>query len=66
MTKWEYLIVQKQPTGVWATSATELNLGWGEEPEMLAKCGEQGWELAAANLGPGTAPTFHFKRPKVG
>jgi hypothetical protein len=63
MTKWEYLVVQKQPTGVWMTLGSDLTLGWGDEPQMLTKCGEDGWELVAVAVGRGPAPDYYFKKP---
>ncbi len=63
MTKWDYIVVQKQPTGVWTTLGDDLTLGWGDEPQMLAKCGEEGWELVAVVTGRGLAPDYYFKKP---
>jgi hypothetical protein len=30
---------------------------------MLAKCGQEGWELVAVVTGRGLAPDYYFKKP---
>jgi hypothetical protein len=66
MTTWVYLMVKRSPEMAWVVmGAVTPGLEFSEharDADVLAKCGEEGWELASVLAGDDGSTTYYFKR----
>jgi hypothetical protein len=71
MTRWEYCDITWQTTEVTVTRCEANGEPWAESfdtqtwPQLLAKLGDDGWEMVTALVSPagGHEYFFYFKRP---
>lgn len=60
MQRWEYKIVYRsEMSGEWSVDGRQAgDLGKAEDPEVLRRLGQEGWELVTV-----VGYTYFFKRP---
>jgi hypothetical protein len=66
MAAWVYLMVRRNADNTWGVmGAVTPGLQFSEharDADVLARCGEEGWELAAVLAGSDSSLTYYFKR----